>query len=61
VLPSSLTVSIVTYRSDAALLERCLTHLADAIRATREQRVLTQVAVALIDNSEDAAIAEAGI
>jgi GT2 family glycosyltransferase len=61
VLPSSLTVSIVTYRSDAVLLERCLVHLADAIRTAREQRVLTQVAVALIDNSEDAAVAGEGI
>ena len=61
VLPSSLTVSIVTFRSDAVLLERCLVHLADSIRTAREQRVLTQVAVALIDNSEDAAIADAGI
>jgi GT2 family glycosyltransferase len=61
VLPSSLTVSIVTYRSDAALLERCLVHLADAIRTARERGVLTQVAVALIDNSEDAAVAGEGI
>ena len=61
VLPSSLTVSIVTYRSDAALLERCLVHLAHALAAAREQRALTQVAVALIDNSEDAARAGEGI
>jgi hypothetical protein len=61
VLPSSLTVSIVTYRSDAVLLERCLDHLADAIRDAREQRVLTQVAVALIDNSENATLAGEGI
>jgi len=61
VLPSSLTVSIVTYRSDAVLLERCLVHLVDAIRAARERRVLTQVAVALIDNSEDAAVAGEGV
>ena len=60
-LPSSLTISIVTYRTDAGLLERCLAHLALAIRAAREDRVLTQVAVALIDNSEDAAIAQQGI
>jgi len=61
VLPSSLTVSIVTYRTNAVLLERCLVHLADAIAAARERRVLTQVAVALIDNSEDAAVAGEGI
>jgi hypothetical protein len=46
VLPSSLTVSIVTYRTDAALLERCLAHLALAIRSAREE-VLTQVTLAL--------------
>jgi GT2 family glycosyltransferase len=61
VLPSSLTVSIVTYRSDVALLERCLARLALAIGAAREDRVLTQVAVALIDNSEDREIAAEGM
>ena len=58
VLPSSLTVSVVTYRSDGVLLERCLRQLALAIGGAREARVLTQVAVALIDNSEDATIAD---
>ncbi len=61
VLPSSLTVSIVTYRPDAALLERCLAKLALAIGAARGGRVLTQVAVALIDNSEDQNIADKGV
>ena len=61
VLPSSLTVSIVTYRPDAALLGRCLAKLALAIGAAREDRVLTQVAVALIDNSEDRKVAAAGM
>jgi hypothetical protein len=61
VLPSSLTVSIVTYRPDAVLLERCLASLALAVRAAREDRVLTQVAVALIDNSEDREIAAEGM
>ena len=61
VLPSSLTVSIVTYRPDAVLLERCLVSLALAIGAAREGRVLTQVAVALIDNSGDLAIAAEGM
>ena len=56
-LPSSLTVSVVTYRPDRALLERCLRELAVAIRAARDAGVLTQVAVALIDNSEDTRIA----
>ena len=61
VLPSSLTVSIVTYRSGAMLLESCLTRLAHALRAARNERVLTQVAVALIDNSEDPRFADEGI
>jgi GT2 family glycosyltransferase len=61
VLPSSLTVSIVTYRSEAELLDRCLSHLARAIRAARAERILTQVAVALIDNSEEPRWADEGI
>jgi hypothetical protein len=61
VLPSSLTVSIVTYRPDAVLLERCLASLALAIGAARVGCVLTQVAVALIDNSEDSEIAAEGM
>jgi len=58
VLPSSLTVSIVTYRPDGVLLERCLRKLALAIGAAREDGVLRSVAVALIDNSEDRGIAD---
>ena len=61
VLPSSLTVSIVTYRPDAVLLERCLAKLALAIGAARADRVLGSVAVALIDNSESRDIADEGI
>ena len=57
-LPSSLTVSIVTYRPDVALLERCLRKLALAIGAAREKGVVRSVAVALIDNSEDRAVAD---
>jgi len=60
-LPSSLTVSIVTYRPDAALLERCLRKLALAIGAAREERIVRSATLALIDNSEDAPIAEAVI
>lgn len=56
-LPSSLTVSVVTYRSDAVLLERCLDTLEAAIATARAQGVIKSVAVALIDNSEDEAIA----
>jgi len=58
VLPSSLTVSVVTYRPDAALLDRCLRMLALAIGAAREDGVVKSIAIALIDNSEDPAIAE---
>ena len=56
-LPSSLTVSVVTYRPDVALLECCLRKLALAIGAAREQGSIRSVAVALIDNSEDRAVA----
>ena len=58
VLPSSLTVSVVTYHSDGALLDRCLAKLALAIGAAREDGVVKSVAVALIDNSEDARTAD---
>lgn len=51
-------VSVVTYRSDGALLGRSLCNLATAIAAAREAGVLKSVAVALIDNSEDRAIAD---
>jgi len=54
----SLTVSIVTYRPDHALLERCVARLAAAIAAARDQELLGTVAVALIDNSGDRAIAK---
>lgn len=57
VLPSSLTVSVVTYRPDVVLLERCLRKLALAIGAAREEGSIRSVAIALIDNSEDRAIA----
>jgi GT2 family glycosyltransferase len=57
VLPASLTVSIVTFRPDRALLERCLDRLAAAIVAAREANAIASTSVALIDNSEDRAIA----
>jgi GT2 family glycosyltransferase len=57
VRPSSLTVSIVTYRPDHALLARCVARLAAAIAAARAEGVLANVAVALIDNSGDREIA----
>ena len=53
VLPSSLTVSVVTYRSDSALLERCLARSRSPSAPRASERVLKSVAVALIDNSED--------
>jgi GT2 family glycosyltransferase len=58
VLPQSLTISVVTYRPDAVLLERCLRKLALAVGAAREDGVVRSVALALIDNSEDRRIAE---
>jgi GT2 family glycosyltransferase len=57
VLPSSLQVSIVTYRPDARLLERTLRKLALAIGAAREDGAVKTVHLALIDNSEDRAAA----
>ena len=57
-LPSSLTVSIVTYRPDQALLGRCVTRLAAAISAARAGGTIGSVAVALIDNSSDREIAD---
>ena len=57
VVPSSLQVSIVTFRPDWQLLERCLRKLALAIGAARESGVLRTVHVALVDNSAERAIA----
>ena len=57
-LPASLTVSIVTYRPDGRLLERCLVSLAAAIGAGRRENALRAVTVALIDNSEDRDVAK---
>jgi hypothetical protein len=53
VLPSSLQVSIVTYRPDLPLLERTLDALAIAIESAQSARVLKTVHLALIDNSAD--------
>ena len=57
VVPSSLQVSIVTFRPDWQLLERCLRKLALAIGAARETGLVRTVNVALIDNSGDRGIA----
>jgi GT2 family glycosyltransferase len=53
VLPASLQVSIVTYRPDFRLLERCFRKLVLAIGAAREDFAVRTVAIALIDNSGD--------
>ncbi len=52
-LPSSLQVSIVTFRPDRALLDRTLYRLAQAISVARAGGVIRTVNVALIDNSGD--------
>jgi GT2 family glycosyltransferase len=57
ILPASLQVSIVTYRPDFRLLERCLRKLVLAIGAAREDGAVRTVAIALIDNSGDRGIA----
>ncbi len=57
-LPSSLQISVVTFRPDLRLLERCLRKLALAIAAGREDGAVRTVHLALIDNSEDRAIAD---
>ena len=56
-LPSALTVSIVTYRPDRALLGRCVTKLAATIAQARAGGEVGSVVVALIDNSGDREIA----
>ena len=56
-LPASLQVSIVTWRPDHRLLERCFRKLVLAIEAAREDRTIRTVALAIIDNSEDPGIA----
>lgn len=58
VLPSSLQISIVTYRPDLPLLERTLDTLGLAIEGAQEAGVLKTVHLALIDNSADRGIAE---
>ena len=54
-------MSIVTFRPDLRLLERCLRKLVLAIGAAREDGVVRTVALALIDNSGDRAIAKEAI
>ena len=58
-VPVTLTVSIVTYQPDLALLERCLLSLAAALDAASAAGVLRVANVVLIDNTESRATAEA--
>jgi hypothetical protein len=57
--PVTLTVSIVTYQPDLALLERCLGTLAAALDAARDAGLLRAANVVLVDNSVSRATAEA--
>jgi GT2 family glycosyltransferase len=58
-VPVTLTVSIVTYQPDLALLERCLMSLAAALGAARDVGILRDANVVLVDNTESRATAEA--
>ncbi len=49
--PATLTVSIVTYRPDLALLERTLRTLAASLVAARKQELMRAANVVLIDNT----------
>jgi len=57
--PVTLTVSIVTYQPDLALLERCLAALATALQAAQDAGLLRAANVVLVDNSGSRATAEA--
>jgi GT2 family glycosyltransferase len=57
--PVTLTVSIVTYQPDLALLERCLAALATALQAAQDAGLLRAANVVLVDNTALRATAEA--
>jgi GT2 family glycosyltransferase len=57
VTPATLTVSIVTYRPDLALLDKTLRTLAAALAVSREQGLLRGTNVVLIDNTNERATA----
>lgn len=59
--PVTLTVSIVTYQPDLALLERCLAALATALRAAQDGGSLRVANVVLVDNTGSRQTAEAVI
>jgi len=56
-LPASLQVSIVTYRPDMRLLDRCMRKLLLAIEAARADGAVRTVAIALVDNSANRVVA----
>jgi GT2 family glycosyltransferase len=49
--PVTLTVSIVTYQPDLALLDRCLAALATALQAAQDEGILRVANVVLVDNT----------
>jgi GT2 family glycosyltransferase len=57
--PVTLTVSIVTYQPDLALLERCLAALATALQAAQDAGLLRVSNVVLVDNTGSRPTAEA--
>ena len=57
--PVTLTVSIVTYQPDLVLLERCLVSLATALDIARDEGILRDANVVLVDNTGSRATAEA--
>jgi GT2 family glycosyltransferase len=61
VTPATLTVSIVTYRPDLALLDRTLRTLAVSLVAAREQELMRAANVVLVDNTGTRASAAAVI
>jgi GT2 family glycosyltransferase len=58
-VPVTLTVSIVTYQPDLALLDRCLGTLAKALDVARTDGVLRAANVVLVDNTVSRKTAEA--
>jgi GT2 family glycosyltransferase len=59
--PVTLTVSIVTYKPDLVLLERCLAALATALRDAQDSGFLRVANVVLVDNTGSRQTAEAVI
>jgi len=59
VTAATLTISIVTFEPDLALLERCLRALSAALDAAREAGQMRAANVVLVDNTADRATAEA--